>query len=198
MKNLIKKILREQVEEDLGGVPQVEDNAMRRIRVVLDLMKRYGKKWDGYLDGIAKTKKEPYGYEGMKDILNNLLKIVGGGKDSRYGGDFDKTYWFSKVFQINGGENRNFREGEIQLIELPQYEMEANYSEEATDYRTGWGSVVGVTSEDEAVELFTDDFGSYLEDSESNDMDYGDVYDVEDVTVITVEWIRFMPKWVGL
>ena len=198
MKNLIKKILREQVEEDLGGVPQVEDNAMRRIRVVLNLMKAYHDKWDGYLHAISIAKKETSQHSDMKGILENLLKIVGGGRDNQYGSDFNKTYWFAKVFQINGGKNRNFKEGEIQLIEIPQYEMEAQYSEEATDYRTGWGTIVAVDDEDEAVEYFEEDFGRYLEDSESNDMDYGDVYDVEDVVVQEVTWIKFLPRWVGL
>ena len=139
MKNLIKKILREQVEEDLGGVPQVEDNAMRRIRVVLDLMKPYADKWDEYLREINVQKREPAALHEYKAILENLLKIVGGGKGVRAYNTFNKSYWFAKVFQINGGKNRNFKEGEIQLIELPEYEMEAQYSEEATDYRIGWG-----------------------------------------------------------
>ena len=176
MKNLIKKILREQVEKDLDETPKVEDKAMYRIRVVLELMKRYGKKWDGYLDAITKDKKEPYGYSGMRDNLNNLLKIVGGSKEAWYGGDFEKTYWFSKVFQINGGENRNFKEGEIQLIELPQYEMEASYREEQIDNRTGWGTIIAVKSEDEAIDIYANDIGGYLEDSESHDMDYGEKY----------------------
>jgi len=201
MKNLIKKILREQVEEDFGGAPQfkVEDNAIRRIRVVLDLMRAYGKKWDGYLHEISVVKKEPFQHSDMKRIIENLLKIVGGGRDNQgYVDDFDKTYWFAKVFQINGGEKRNFKEGEIQLIELPQYEMEAQYSEDVIDYRTGWGTIIGVNAGEEAVKYFEDDFESYLEDSESNDMDYGDITDVEDVVVREVTWIKFLPKWVGL
>jgi|10_taG_2_1085330.scaffolds.fasta_scaffold05951_8 hypothetical protein len=196
MKNLIKKILREQVEEDLGGVPQVEDNAMRRIRVVLDLMKPYADKWDEYLREINIQKKEPARLYEYKAILANLLKIVGGKEG--YGQIFDRTYWFAKVFQINGGNGRNFKEGEIRLIELPKYEMEAQYSEEATDYRTGWGDIVGAHDEAEAVAYFEDDIGSYIEDSESNDMDYGDIYDVEDVVVQNMAWIRFNPQWVGL
>ena len=196
MKNLIKKILREQVEEDLGGVPQVEDNVIHRIRVVLHLMKPYHNDWDGYIQEINIQKKEPDNLDGVKGILDNLLRIVGGGKDKF--GRFDQTYWFAKVFQINGGKNRNFKEGEIQLIELPKYEMEADYTEEVVDYRTGWGDIIAVHDEDEAVELFGDDFESYLEDSESNEMDYGDVGDVDAVIVREVTWIKFLPKWVGL
>ena len=197
MKNLIKKILREQVEDDLS-LPKVEDNAIRRIKVVLDLMKPYADKWDEYLREINIQKKDPARLYEYKGILENLLKIVGGGKDIRTFNTFDRTYWFAKVFQINGGKNRNFKEGEIELIELPKYEMEAQYSEEATDYRTGWGDIVGAHDEAEAIEYFEDDIGGYIEDSESNDMDYGDIYDVEDVVVQNVAWIRFQPEWVGL
>ena len=205
MKNLIKKILREQVEEDLDGIPQVEDNAMYRIRVVLELMKgrrgeSYGDKWDDYLSDIKKVNREPDSGLNFKNILNDLLKIVGGGKGSNtdYGGAFEKAYWFAKVFQINGGINRNFKEGDIQLIKLPKYEMEVSYSEPVVDYRTGWGVVVAVESEDEAIDTFSDNVYNFIEDSESHEMDYGDTTDVDSVIVQEVTWIEFLPKWVGL
>ena len=200
MKNLIKKILREQVEEDLDGIPQVEDNAMYRIRVVLELMKERGVTWDDYLSDMKKVNREPDSGLNFKNILNDLLKIVGGGKGSNpdYGGAFEKTYWFAKVFQINGGINRNFKEGDIQLIKLPKYEMEVSYSEPVVDYRTGWGVVVAVESEDEAIDTFSDNVYNFIEDSESHEMDYGDTTDVESVIVQEVTWIEFLPKWVGL
>tara|TARA_R110000851_G_scaffold322722_2_gene488899 strand:+ start:996 stop:1598 length:603 start_codon:yes stop_codon:yes gene_type:complete len=200
MKNLIKKILREQVEEDLDGIPQVEDNAMYRIRVVLELMKERGVTWDDYLSDMKKVNREPDSGLNFKNILNDLLKIVGGGKGSNpdYGGAFEKTYWFAKVFQINGGINRNFKEGDIQLIKLPKYEMEVSYSEPVVDYRTGWGVVVAVESEDEAIDTFSDNVYNFIEDSESHEMDYGDTTDVESVIVQEVTWIKFLPKWVGL
>ena len=200
MKNLIKKILREQVEEDLDGIPQVEDNAMYRIRVVLELMKERGVTWDDYLSDMKKVNREPDSGLNFKNILNDLLKIVGGGKGSNpdYGGAFEKTYWFAKVFQINGGINRNFKEGDIKLINLPKYEMEVSYSEPVVDYRTGWGVVVAVESEDEAIDTFSDNVYNFIEDSESHEMDYGDTTDVESVIVQEVTWIKFLPKWVGL
>tara|TARA_R110000850_G_scaffold94687_1_gene199439 strand:- start:382 stop:984 length:603 start_codon:yes stop_codon:yes gene_type:complete len=200
MKNLIKKILREQVEEDLDGIPQVEDNAMYRIRVVLELMKERGVTWDDYLSDMKKVNREPDSGLNFKNILNDLLKIVGGGKGSNpdYGGAFEKTYWFAKVFQINGGINRNFKEGDIKLINLPKYEMEVSYSEPVVDYRTGWGVVVAVESEDEAIDTFSDNVYNFIEDSESHEMDYGDTTDVESVIVQEVTWIEFLPKWVGL
>ena len=118
MKGLIKKILREQAEEDLGGVPQIEDNAMRRIRIVLNSMKSY-KGWDKYMEDIYHQKKEPYGYQELRENMENILKLIGGGGPIGATDTFEKTYWFSKVFMINGGYSRNFKEGEIQVIETP-------------------------------------------------------------------------------
>ena len=173
---------------------------MYRIRVVLELMKERGVTWDDYLSDMKKVNREPDSGLNFKNILNDLLKIVGGGKGSNpdYGGAFEKTYWFAKVFQINGGINRNFKEGDIQLIKLPKYEMEVSYSEPVVDYRTGWGVVVAVESEDEAIDTFSDNVYNFIEDSESHEMDYGDTTDVESVIVQEVTWIKFLPKWVGL
>ena len=110
----------------------------------------------------------------------------------------DMTYWFAKAFMLNGGYSRDFKEGEIQLIELPVYGLEANYTEEVFEYRTGWGDVIGVTSEEEAIDIFKNDAEKYIEDSETGDSDYGDIYNVEDVVVQETRWIKFKPAWIGL
>ena len=60
---------------------------------------------------------------------------------------------------INGGYGREFKEGEIQLIELPIYEMSADYTEEVFEFRTGWGSIVGAIDEEEAIDYFEGDIG---------------------------------------
>ena len=208
MKNLIKKILKEQVnvefpegEDGTNNSPDQPDNVIRRIRVVLDLMKPYAKEWNQYLEGLNIEKRDPStGYK-TKTLLKDLLKIVGGGRNiAAYDNpNFETTYWFCHTFKVNGGMmGREFLEGEIKLEQLPVYNMSAQYSEDVVDYRTGWGDIVGVDNDEEAIEYFEGDFGSYLEDSESVDMDYGDNYDVEKVEVEEVTWIKFLPKWVGL
>jgi len=194
VKELIKKILREQVEEDLGGIPQVKDDSMRRIRIVLSQMKSH-KGWKEYLYAINEEKKEPSGHQELKQTLDNILKLMGG---VVHVSNFERAYWFAKVFDINGGYGRDFKEGGIQVIEIPQYEMEGEYTEEVFDFRTGWGTVVGVDDEDEAIRYFDSDITAYMQDSESSDSDYGEVYDVENVIVQNVGWIKFIPEWVGL
>ena len=37
----------------------------------------------------------------------------------------------------NGGYGRDFKEGEIRLVEIPVYEMEGQYTEEQYAFKTG-------------------------------------------------------------
>ena len=185
MKNLIKKILREEVSDD----------ATRRLRIVFSQMKTI-KGVDMYIVGINKEKKQPYGFEHIRDAILGILKLVGGREERVDTGDM--TYWFAKAFMLNGGYGRDFKEGEIQLIEIPVYELAADYTEEVFEFRTGWGDVIGVTSEDEAIDIFGNNAESYIEDSETDDSDYGDIYDVSDVMVNETRWIKFKPAWIGL
>jgi len=187
MKKLIKKILREQVEND----------SMRRIRIVLNSMKSH-KGWEEFLQQVKSYKKDPPGMWELRESLFSILKLVGGSQDNVQSDRFEKTYWFATVFMGNGGYDRNFKEGEIKLIELPTYDMEANYTEEVYEFRTGWGTIVGVDTDEEAIELFQNNPEDYIEDSETGDSDYGDIYDVEDVIIQNTGIIKFLPHWVGL
>jgi hypothetical protein len=152
--------------------------------------------WDGYLESIYKHKREPHNETHMRDYLENILKLVGGGRTEAFRQHmFNRTYWFVKVFMINGGYGRNFKSGEIEVIELPIYNMEVTYSEDVTDYRVGWGELIGVGDKEEAEEVF--DIG-FIEDSESQDMDYSGGHSIENIEVQEVTFIKFMPEWVGL
>ena len=186
LNRIIKKILREQASDD----------ATRRLRIVFSQMKTI-KEVDEYIVGINKEKKQPYGFEHIRDAILGILKLVGRIETS-YVETADMTYWFAKAFLLNGGYGRNFKEGEIQLVELPVYGMECNYTEEVFEFRTGWGDVIGVTSEEEAIDIFGNDAENYIEDSESDDSDYGDIYNVEGVVVNETRWIKFKPEWIGL
>ena len=57
----------------------------------------------------------------------------------------------------NGGYGRDFKEGEIQLIEVPGFQLEGQYTEQQYAYITGWGEVVGVSGEEEAINRFKND-----------------------------------------
>jgi len=187
MKGLIRKILKEEV----GG------DAISRLRIVFTKMKE-GKGWDAYLSEIDKTKKITGSMYDLTGGLWTILKYMGIDTHKRSHETQYIYYWFAKVFDINGGYGRDFKEGEIQLIELPVYEMEGQYTEKQYAYKTGWGDVVGVTSEEEAINTFESDIDNYIEDSEEDDRDYGDSYGVENVVIQNVKWIKFDPSWVGL
>ena len=153
LNRIIKKILREQVEEDLGGVPQVKDDAMRRIRIVLSQMKSH-KGWKEYLYAINEEKKEPYGYQELKQALDNILKLMGGVVHSD---NFERAYWFAKVFDINGGYGRDFKEGEIQVIEFLSTKWKENTQKKYLILELDGVLLLEWTSEDEAIRYFDSD-----------------------------------------
>ena len=160
--------------------------------------------WDTMIQDIDQYKRIPYSINNLRESLLDILKYIGSTytADSNRGDSYTDTremaYWFGKAFIINGGYGRDFKEGEIQLIELPIYEMSGDYTEEVFEYRTGWGNIVGAIGEEEAIEYFESDIGNYVEDSDTNDSDYGDMFDAENVKVEETRWLKFDPKWVGL
>ena len=99
---------------------------------------------------------------------------------------------------INGGYDRDFTQGPIQLINLPVYDMSIDYTEEVFEYRTGWGTIVGAIDEKEAKEYFEGDPGNYIDDSDTHDSDYGEITDAENVAVDETRILTFKPEWVGL
>ena len=187
MKGLIRKILKEEVGED----------AISRLRIIFTKMKST-KGWDAYISEIDKTKKITGSMYDLTGGLWALLKYMGIDTTQRAHETQYIYYWFATTFITNDGYGRDFKEGEIQLIELPVYEMEGQYTEKQYAYKTGWGDVVGVTSEEEAINTFESDIDRYIEDSEEDDRDYGDSYGVENVIISNVKWIKFDPSWVGL
>ena len=76
--------------------------------------------------------------------------------------------------------------------------MEGEYTEEVFEFRTGWGNILAVNSAEEAIDLFSNDIDTYVEDSDTGDSDYGDTFDVNNVVVQNMGWIKFLPQWVGL
>ena len=188
MKGLIRKILKEEV----GG------DALSRLRLILTKMKSI-EGWEKVVYDINKFKKVPGGIQEKTEGLWSLLKYMGFSPSfSVQSVRLDTIYWFSTTFMKNGGYDRDFREGEIQLPELPVYEMSGGFTEKQYVYKTGWGDMLAVSNEEEAIDIFTNDIDEYIEDSEEEDRDYGDSYDVENVVVQNIRMIKFDPQWVGL
>ena len=188
MKGLIRKILKEEV----GG------DALSRLRIILTKMKSI-QGWEKVVYDINKFKKVPAGIQEKTQSLWSLLKYMGFSPSfSVQSAMLDTIYWFSTTFIKNGGYDRDFSEGEIQLLELPVYEMSGTFTEEQYVYKSGWGDMLGISNEEEAITRFTNDIDDYIEDSEEEDRDYGDSFDVDNVQVETIRIIKFNPEWVGL
>ena len=187
MKGLIRKILKEEV----GG------DALSRLRIILTKMKST-EGWEKFIYEIDKNKKM-VSMPQLTGPLWALLKYIGYDTTQSYGtASGDTLYWIVSTFMKNGGYDRDFKEGEIRLVEIPVYEMEGQYTEEQYVYKTGWGEIIGVNGEKEAINIFENDIDNYIEDSEEDDRDYGDSYGVENVEVQNIRTIKFNPEWVGL
>ena len=191
MKESIRKILKEEVGYPTGVDTRSwegKEDAINRLRIVFTKMKE-GKGWDTYLSKIDKTKKIPSGMSDLTGGLWTILKYMGIDTQQRLYGTQHIYYWFATTFMKNGGYGRDFKEGEIQLIEVPVFEMEGQYTEEQYAYKTGWGDIIGVSGEEEAINRFENDIDHYIEDSEEDDRDYGDSYDVTNVIINNVKFI---------
>ena len=191
-KNLIKSILREQV------LPQRETS----LRVIFNQMKKLPRRnVDGYRDMIHEEGSRSIGgihSGGITQLLNNIIKLVGGSIDASRVASWKVVYWWIEAFLVNGGFERDFSVGDIILPEIPVYQMEADYTEEVFENRTSWGDIIGPKNEEEAVEWYEEDMHKWEEDTEHNDSEYGEVLEVEDVSVHGVEILKFKPEWIGL
>jgi len=201
VKKLIRRILREQADEVQGkeGNESLKYYPLKRLSIALNAMKDIPN-LNIYLDDINELKKEPGNSHTIRKRLGEILKLLGFSKGHNMGyGDmvnFEAAYWFTKAFLSNGGYERNFGVGEIELPEITIYEMESEYIEEVHESRTGWGDIVGVGSADEAREYWDGDIDNYITDSEAHDSDWMGVLDVES-TDVSEKIIRFNPSWVG-
>ena len=198
MKNLIRKILREVEEEQRTQQSPYHGSREDRLKFVLKHMQTV-QGWDSFLQQIEQYKRIPSSFVTQRKSLLDILKYLGVRQDTgRYADETEMTYWFSKVFMINGGYDRDFTQGPIQLINLPVYDMSIDYTEEVFEYRTGWGTIVGAIDEKEAKEYFEGDPGNYIDDSDTHDTDYGDITDADNVAVDATRMLTFKPEWVGL
>tara|TARA_R110002020_G_scaffold196775_1_gene397748 strand:- start:1591 stop:2148 length:558 start_codon:yes stop_codon:yes gene_type:complete len=185
MLNKIKKIL----------VEETQDEVIKRLRITLNRMKSIDG-WQVFIDNIKKD-KSPNHSPGLQQKLDGILKLFGVG-DFRMSG-FERTYWFATTFLDNGGYDRDFIEGPPPVLaKIPTYEVEMSYTEEVFEHRTGWGTVVGVNTEEEALEVLGDTPESWIEDSEHEDSDYGEIVEVSDIEIKEAPFIVFKKEWVGL
>jgi|2_EtaG_2_1085320.scaffolds.fasta_scaffold05017_3 hypothetical protein len=187
--------------EETGETGGIEKNVMDRLRMVFEQIKKLPPKAiELYIPEIHDNGTQQGGNGRLIDGLNGILKLVGGGTAIRRGGEAGPsiiTYWFIKAFLVNGGFNRNFKEGEITLPVVTIYECQADFVEEVFESRTSWGNVIGPQSEEEAIEWYSGNMHNWEEDTEHQDSEYGDITGVEDVIVSSTQTLKFHPEWIG-
>ena len=195
-----KVSITEQRLDNKGDKLRQDKNVLDRLRMVFEQIKKLPPKAiEGYIPQIHDNGTQQGANARVIDTLDGILKLFGGGTTSRRHQHHNSiiTYWFINAFLVNGGFNRNFKEGEITLPEITVYECQADFVEEVFESRTSWGNVIGPQSEEEATEWYRADMYNWEEDTEHQDSEYGDVTDIEDVIVSSTQTLKFAPEWIG-
>ena len=153
--------------------------------------------WDKFLSTIQ-VEHKPVHNPNLSEHLIGILKLMGADPTELQRYTFDMIYWFVEAFISNGSYSRDFSVGPIKLVEIPKFEISMDYVEEVFESRTGWGTMVGVRTKEEALEIVESSPTDWIEDSEHNDSDYGDLVEVDNFEVTKEENIVFKRNWIGL
>ena len=183
------KILESVLVEDLTDNELASEGNDQKLDKYLRLIFKQMKKISGLdeiMEHLNKQSEHFYTYgdpyqQGLKNKVEFISKIPKflGAKD---GADRHIVASLIYTFLNNGGYDRNFSEGELDLKPLVTYDLDASTSRETTTFETGWGEVFA-NSEEEAIEKFQMNPENWISDSEHDDTDYGDYLEVNDVTV---------------
>lgn len=183
------KILESVLVEDLTDNELASEGNDQKLDKYLRLIFKQMKKISGLDELMAhlQTQSEHfYSYndtqqqelKGKVELISKIPKFLG----AKDGADRHTGAALIHTFLNNGGYDRNFSEGELDLTPLVTYDVDANTVRDTTTYETGWGEVFA-NSEEEAIEKFTDNPEDWVSDSEHDDTDYGDYLEVNNIHV---------------
>ena len=183
------KILESVLVEDLTDNELASEGNDQKLDKYLRLIFRQMKKVSGLDEVMTHFHSQSehfyrYGnqlHQRMKakvELISKIPKFLG----AKDGADRHTGAALIHTFLNNGGYDRNFSEGELDLTPLVTYDVDANTVRDTTTYETGWGEVFA-NSEEEAIEKFTDNPEDWVSDSEHDDTDYGDYLEVNNIHV---------------
>jgi hypothetical protein len=208
MKDLIEKILREQTD-DMGrtqsgrdALDAKTDKFKQKLRVLFTYMTTVGGN-QGCRDLVVYY--ENYGHptsfpfnnapDNQKEMavlagkIEQGLKIIG--LVPRNFNHF-LLYTILVNYLHNGGSNRKFSEGDIELIPGKMYEVDVAVTETVTEYSTIMCDVYGSGKED-AEDRAKNNPWLYEVDRQTEDSDYHGDTEVEDVSNSKVEELNLTP-----
>ena len=183
------KILESVLVEDLTDNELASEGNDQKLDKYLRLIFKQMKKISGLDEIMTHLRKQSehfYQYNDPKqqemkrkvEIISKIPKFFG----AKDGADRYIVAALIHTFINNGGYDRNFSEGELDLKPLVTYDVDGNTTRETTTFETAWGEVFA-NSEEEAIEKFQMNPENWISDSEHDDTDYGDYLEVNDVTV---------------
>lgn len=105
---------------------------------------------------------------------------------------FEKLYALLVNYEHNGGKNRDFNSGNIEIIPVTIWDTDVRYKQNTIDYGDSYGTVF-TTNKDKAVELAVNDPFKYETDREVFDHEYsGEPFDTR-LTKIVPRVIKLLP-----
>ena len=190
MKDLLRNTIKEQEETN--------DKFDRRLRQIFSIMKHIPGigEWSVWLmeNGIPNPWMDNNKYYCVE--IANTLRIFGRKMTLRE--QLKETVTFYETFTQNGGVNRDFNEGELNLTAIKSYEILADATVTIIQRTNINGEVFGVDSESEAFEQVKDNPQVWMEYGDSFDSDYGKIRDVINLESYNVNTNTINPTMVGL
>tara|TARA_R110001583_G_scaffold190812_1_gene355365 strand:+ start:3991 stop:4806 length:816 start_codon:yes stop_codon:yes gene_type:complete len=192
-----RELQTEQVDKVLSS--DEDGEFFKRLSIVLNQMKNL-EGLNTWIEGLHKHGNPAgYGYtnkafhlesKNISDGIWGIIKIfVPPGAQTI--GTQELVYLTIKTFLVNGGYGSDFNPDNLKLPTITVYGMEADKEQELIEYSGTYGKLIGAENEEQAIEMFTNFPGSWEEDSDNHDMDYGDVLSIDNVAVYektTKEW----------
>lgn len=212
MRNLIRDILREQTNNEWRK--NWSETKMGKFKEKLRLFFTYMKTVGGtggceeLLDYFGNNgAPNTYGEAGneenernrskmymLQNKIDNGYKLVGLSPTSRTN---ETLYALLVNYVHNGGGNRIFSEGEIELVKAQMYEVDIDASETLTE----WSSIycdMFTNDKDKAIKLSSERPYTFEVDRESHDHDYHGDMKVESVGSTNLKEIELTPEMFGL
>lgn len=108
------------------------------------------------------------------------------------------TYLVVKTFLVNGGYTSDFNPTNIKLPTITIYDVEAEKEQAMIEFSTGFGSVIGAENEQMAIDMYTNHPGTWEQDSDHHDNEYGDVMSIDNVRVYESHPKYWKSSYLGL
>ena len=213
MKELIRDILREQTD-DMGRTQHgrdVVDTKMDKFKEKLRLFFTYMKTVGGnggceelleYYEnnGVPNYYGSPGTPENRSEMYHLQQKVENGYKllDLYVTSRTNLTLYALLVNYVhNGGSDRKFSEGEIELVKAKMYEIDLNVSETLTEWSSMYCDIFS-KDKNKAIELASKSPYTFETDRETHDHDYHGDMRVESVGNTDLREIVLTPEMFGL